>query len=334
MHTLFGITLVLIRKAYTEDKKSLLREMGININKSDGPSAKAVFEKLKVTVNRKGRVNGAEYDGTRIIVQKGKRLVYTEDVKKASKVNEFKRLVESAELEHGKTGAVVVEEAVPDVTVNEDLANSILRNSIESLESEIDEMVADIESHSVETSVILDKEKIREFRGITKTADHNLDNGGFKVQEEYFRDLARNEPNELRSKLYEEMVDVCLLKADEIRLRRNQRPEGELARSIVEEEAQNNDLTRIERFKRWTKINLGGISVVAICVAGIITTIVMGARNAVRRGARATGKFAKTLAKIAEKAAPVLGALLNLAAKVLTLGAKTVGFFSEHLIGS
>ena len=60
-----------IRRAYTEDKKNLLREMGVNINKGDGPSAKTVFEKLKITVNRKGRVNDAEYDGTRIIVQKG-----------------------------------------------------------------------------------------------------------------------------------------------------------------------------------------------------------------------------------------------------------------------
>ena len=50
---------------------------------------------------------------------------------------------------------------------------------------------------------------------------------------------------------------------------------------------------------------------VAISVSGIITTIIMGARNAVKRGARATRKFAKTLAKIAEKAAPVLGALLS-----------------------
>ena len=126
------------------------------------------------------------------------------------------------------------------------------------------------------------------------------------------------------------MADVCVLKADEIRLRRNQRPESELARSIVEEEAQNNDLTRFERFKRWTKKNLGGISVIPVSVAGIITTTVMGARNAVKRGARAT-RFTKTLAKIAEKAAPVLGALLNLAAKVLTLGAKAVGFLSQHL---
>ena len=101
--------------------------------------------------------------------------------------------------------------------------------------------------------------------------------------------------------------------------------------SIVEEEAENNDLTRFERFKRWAKKNSGGISIVVISVAGIITTIVMGARNAVKRGARATSKFAQILKKIAEKAAPVLGALLNLAAKVLSLGAKAVGFLSEHL---
>ena len=316
-----------IRRAYTEDKKSLLREMDVNINKGDGPSAKAMFEKLKVTVNRKGKVNGAEFGGVRIIVQKGKRLVYTEDVKKASKVNEFKTLVDRAKLEHEKTAVAVVEEVIPDVSVSEDLANSVLRNSIENLESFIDEKVAEIESNGV----TLDREKIREFRGITKTADHNLDNGGLKVQEEYFRNLARDEPNELKSRLYEEMADVCVLKADEIRLRRNQRPESEIVQSIVEEETQNNDLTRFERFKRWAKKNLAGVSVVAISVAGIITTIVMGARNAVKRGARATSKFAKTLAKVAEKAVPLIGALLNLAAKVLTLGAKAVGFLSNHL---
>ena len=82
-----------IRRAYTEDKKNLLRELGIHLNKGDGPSAKSVFEKLKVTVNRKGKINGAEFDGVRIIVQKGKKLENTEDVKKLSKVNAFKELV-------------------------------------------------------------------------------------------------------------------------------------------------------------------------------------------------------------------------------------------------
>ena len=96
--------------------------------------------------------------------------------------------------------------------------------------------------------------------------------------------------------------------------------------------AENNDLTRFERFKRWAKRNnLGGISVIAVSVAGIITTIVMGARTVVKKGASATGRLARALRKIAEKAGPVLCDLLNLAAGILKLGARAVSFLSENL---
>ena len=49
------------------------------------------------------------------------------------------------------------------------------------------------------------------------------------------------------------MAEACALKADEIRLRRNERPESETVQSMIEEEAQQNDLTRFERFKQWAK---------------------------------------------------------------------------------
>ena len=235
-----------IKKGYTEDKKSLLNEMGIRINKQDSPS---LFERLKITVNGKGKVNGAEFDKVKIIVLKGKRLEYTADVSKTAKLNEFKELVKIAEERHAKTAEGFVERKITDVPSNEELTHSILRDSIESLENYIDEKVAKIESNSV----VLDREKIREFQGITKTSDHNLDNGALEAQENYFRELARNEPNELKSKLYEEMVDVCVLKADEIRLRRNQQPESEEVQSIVEEEARNSTLRVFERFKEWAK---------------------------------------------------------------------------------
>ena len=84
------------RRTYTEDKESLLREMGINVNKGDGPSSKAVFERLKVTENGKGQRVG-EFEGRKIFVQREKRLVYTEDKKMVSKVTEFKELVKRAE---------------------------------------------------------------------------------------------------------------------------------------------------------------------------------------------------------------------------------------------
>ena len=200
-------------------------------------------------MNSKGKVNGAEFEGVKIIVQKGKKLVYTKEVKKLAKVTEFKELVESAELEHQKTPAAFIEETLPDVAVSTDLEQSVLGNSIENLEHFIDDKVAEIEANSV----TIDRKKIREFRGITKTADHNLNNGGLKAHETYFRGLAKAEQNVLKKKLYEGMAEVCVLKADEIRLRRNERPESTAVQSMVEEEAQQNDLTRFERFKQWAK---------------------------------------------------------------------------------
>ena len=57
----------------------------------------------------------------------------------------------------------------------------------------------------------------------------------------------------------------------------------------------------------------------------------MGARTVIKKGAQATSKFAKALAKLGEKAAPVIGGLFNLAAKLLTLSANTVGFLAKNL---
>ena len=281
-----------------------------------------------MTVNRKGKINGAEFDNVRIIVQKGKKLVYTEDVKKLAKVTEFKGLVDKAELEHQKTPTALIEETLPDIPVNTNLEQSVVRDSVENLEHSIDEKVAEIEVKA-KTATISDQ-TIREFGGIIEIADRNLDNGALKTQENKFRQLARDEPKLLEKNLYEAMAEACVLKADEIRLRRNERPESVAVQSMIEEEAQQNDLTRFERFKQWAKKNLGGISAVAISVAGI-TTIVMGTRTAIKKGAQATSKFARALAKVGEKVAPVIGNLLGLAAKLLTLSAGAVGFLAKNL---
>ena len=43
-----------------------------------------------MTFNRKGKVNGAEFDGVQVIVQKGKKLDYTEDAKNYPKSTNLK----------------------------------------------------------------------------------------------------------------------------------------------------------------------------------------------------------------------------------------------------
>ena len=147
-----------MRRAYTEDKKNILRELNINVNKGDGPSARSLFGRLKVTVNRKGKINGAEFDGVRIIVQRGKRLGLTEDVKKVSKLNEFNSLARKAGDEHKDTAVALMEERL-DVTVDENLADSVLRSSLERLNEEISEKADGI-------AVELTENELREFRGI------------------------------------------------------------------------------------------------------------------------------------------------------------------------
>ena len=318
-------------RGYTEDKKNLLKELGIFLNKGDGPFAKSIFDKLKLTVNRKGDINGAEFDNVRIIVQRGKRLVYTEDTKKLAKVAEFKDLVDKAELEHQKTPAALVEETLPDIPVNTDLEQSVVRNTITDLKHFIDEEVAKIRQRLNNAEEVISYKELRDLlMDIPGMNDENLENGGLETQKKYLKGIAENS-SERKAALCRQIIKLCELKEDEIRLRTNQRPKTEEAQSMVEEEAQQNDLTRFERFKQWAKRNLGGISVVAISVAGIITTIVMGARTAIKKGARATSKFARALPKVGEKVAPIIGGLLNLAAKLLTLSANAVGFLAKNL---
>ena len=279
-----GKEIGLKKRVYTEDKKKLLREMGIRINKKDHES---LFKRLKLIPNERGKYIEAEFDGVKIIELKGKKLEYTE----ASKVNEFKELVKVAEERHAKTAEGFVERKITDVPPNEDLTHSVIRDSIESLENFIDEKEVEVRQRlkTAEQGAQTEEEAItyRELRDLlgdlVGMADHNLDNGALKAHEDYLRELAENSPNERKASLCKQIADLCVLKADEIRLRRNEQPESEEVQSIVEEEAQKSTLRVFERFKQWAKKNLAGLSVVAISVAGIVTTIVMGAKNAVKK---------------------------------------------------
>jgi hypothetical protein len=103
-------------------------------------------------------------------------------------------------------------------------------------------------------------------------------------------------------------------------------------RQIEEVRAQQEeDVSRLQRFKEWAKENMLGLSAIAITVAGIITTVVIGARNVIVKGAQATGKFAKALAKLGKELGPVLGQLFNMIAKLVSLGAKGQAWLASNL---
>ena len=90
---------------------------------------------------------------------------------------------------------------------------------------------------------------------------------------------ARAEGKERKAALYDAMKRAVELKADRIRLSLNEKPVSEEVLSMIEEETDVNDLTRLERFKKWARENVVGVSAIAISIAGIVTTAVIGARS-------------------------------------------------------
>ena len=66
-------------------------------------------------------------------------------------------------------------------------------------------------------------------------------------------------------------------------------------------EQQEEEISRLQRFKEWAKENMLRLSALAISIAGIITTIIVSARKAILSAARATGKFAKALYNLSKK---------------------------------
>ena len=65
-----------------------------------------------------------------------------------------------------------------------------------------------------------------------------------------------------------------------------------------------------------------GLSVIAISIAGITTTIIVSARKAILRGAQATGKFPKALYNLGKTLGALLAPLLNILPQAISLGAK------------
>ena len=221
-----------MKRAYTEDIKKLLRGLNINANKGDGPNAKSLYERLRLTTNQKEDVNGMKFDGVKIIVLDGKGLRFSENVRFKSKLDDFQALARESEKEHGATAVAMVEETAPDVPVDDNIAKSVLNDSLERVNEEISE-------RSDEIMVELTENEIREFRGILDvrlptleqqreggiTVENRLD--ALKIEENNWRDLAqRADPK--KKLLYESIADVAALKAGELRLRANIRPESEL----------------------------------------------------------------------------------------------------------
>lgn len=98
------------------------------------------------------------------------------------------------------------------------MPKSVVGETIEDIEaiikeksSELDARIKSIDKDvTLGTPVVVEWEKIREFNGITKMADHNLDNGALNILEDTFRDRARDEQNPIKKSFTRRLLTfVC-----------------------------------------------------------------------------------------------------------------------------
>ena len=249
------------------------------------------------------------------------------------------KAIEAAKVEYEKSFDAVADEGA-GLSLSDEARESVR----ESVAGSLEDLVWDKYDQISQSD--LDKNIEREIKGIPYV-DNNIDYdnledqnekdqydakiAGLKVDTEHWENLEEKEQDPTKKQLYKTAKELCIAKKSYMEVRANQRPESEEALSMIEEETERNDLTRFERFKKWAKENLVGVSAVAISVAGIVTTVVISGRNAVKKGAKAVGQFGKALANLAKKAGPAIATILNVLAQVLTWGAKALEFLSRNL---
>ena len=320
-----------IKRSITSDVKKIFREVfDVSIEKKNGKNSKDVLENTKFVSSKNGRVS-IEFKGSRIGWVERNLTTNLFEKKNKRIVKEFKDSMELVKLEYEKSPSSLVRD------MPEEVVDDVLDSTIERISDEIDELTAN-----------LSEQELREFAGVLNpkgpTAEIRIK--ALETQADYWKKV-RLEAEEFvktdgaseyivkkakgqASKL-ESLEKTARLQADNERLKNNEKPIHDETLEIINDEIQNNDLGILERFKEWAKNNLIGLSAIAITIAGIVTTVVIAGRRAVKSAAKATGKLAKALVNIGKKLGPLVAPLLNLMAQAISWGSKGLEFLSRNL---
>ncbi len=313
------------KRSITRTKKEFLEKgVCVILNKGAGPKSKELFDNLRVTLDSKGkRINGAEYDGKKILVLKDGKIVYSANRAYARDITNFQKLLRKAQLEYAETITSVIDNELGSSSSNE-LQRSVRENASRNLQEMMEDGFSELALGNLDGNTV---REIDSVRAVDNDVDYDklhtdenqktLYEGkikGLKENIKTWKELAEREQHPGKKGMYETTVELCKLKKAEMEVKAGKKPESEEAQALVREEVRANDLTRFEKFKKWAKQNIAGVSAVAISIAGIITTIIIAGRSAVKKGAKAVGKFGKALANVTKKAVPAIATILNILA--------------------
>ena len=322
-----------IKRSITNDVKKIFKDIfNVTIEKKNGHNSESILENTRFQNAKDGRFT-IEFKGKRIgwieRAQAGVRTVSLFEKKNKKLVDEFKNSMDGAAREFEKTPSSLVKN-LPDFAVED-----ILNTSVERISNKVDELTA-----------TLTEQELREFAGVLNpkgpTAEDRIK--ALETQVDYWESVRKEaeskaekgSPNEVeKAKLelskIESLEKTAKLQADFERLKNNEKPIHDETLEIINDEIQENDLIKLERFKQWARENLIGFSAIAISIAGIITTVIIAGRKAVKETAKGVGKVAKALFNLGKKLGPLIAPILNILATAVSWGVKGLEFLSKNL---
>ena len=313
-----------IKRSITNDVKKVFKDIfNVVIEKKNGVNSESILENTRFQNAKDGRFT-IEFKGKRIGWIERDRSVSLFEKKNKKLVNEFKNLMDGAAREYQQTPESLVKN-LPDYVVKD-----ILNASVETLVDEIDQITA-----------TLTEQELREFAGVLNpkgpTAEVRIK--ALEVQADHWKAKRQEAEKKLkeveraRSEItkLESLEKTARLQADFERLKNNEKPVHKETLDIINDEVRENDLSRLERFKQWARENLIGFSAIAISIAGIITTVVIAGRKAVKETAKGVGRVAKALFNLGKKLGPLIAPMLNILATAVSWGVKGLEFLSKNL---
>ncbi|CAB3976573.1 Hypothetical predicted protein [Paramuricea clavata] len=174
-----------------------------------------------------------------------------------------------------------------------------------------------------------------ELRGVLNPPDGSSiegrtgPNGALQIQADYFNEAIGETVERATEAEGTTEYNSLLERIDSLKEARDRT----LEQRTVEEarEAQLEDISRLRKFIDWVGKEKVGLVGIAVSTASLITTLLIHARGAIVKTAKATGKVAKVLANLAKKAGPILVPILNAVATALSWGAKGIAWLASHL---
>ena len=260
-------------------------------------------------------------------------------------VNEFKMVLDEAKKEFKKSlestfydKLEAVRGDLPPV-VEDNFKENVLSRSLEKLNENVVTSKEKMRNLQEDNRMLPPPNELRELNGILDPKGQNAEEKikFLEIQAKYWKRRETQVTQPEMKEWYCEAEKLTKNQAEKIRLENDMRPQEQETQEIIQQEIENTDLSRYERFKKWAKENMFGLASPAISIAGFIATIITLARSGLRRTAKAVGELTKSIGEVGEKMGPVFifgagaAAVSHIFPKLLEWWGKGLEYLSENL---